>query len=152
VYTIVTGDTRAQVFFYIFGPAASGKSVFSQTVAALLPEQVVVTTTLRDLAKDKFEVVNLGNKMLVTLADAEDFTGELSVLKAFVGQDTLKGSRKHVQGTVQITPVGLMMIVANHPFSATRDSGALGRRLWCFMTGATSKNRDPMIVRHADGT
>lgn len=148
MWAVLNNYTDPQIFLYISGPAATGKSVFTHTLTALLPPEAVVTTRLKDLNQDKFEVVNLSWKELVIMSDVEEYTGDMSVLKAFVGQDILKGSRKYVQGTFSVEPTGLLMVLANHPFSSHRDAGgALARRLLPFSADKVSVKRVPLITR-----
>lgn len=144
--------TDPQVFLYISGPGATGKSVLTHTLSGLLPPEAVVTTRLKDLNQDKFEIINLNWKDLVIMSDVEDYTGEMSVLKAFVGQDILKGTKKYVQGTFEVVPTGLVMVLANHPFTSNRDSGgALARRLLPFKADNVSRLRQALITRVSGG-
>ncbi len=132
---------------YISGPGATGKSVFAHVLSALLSPEAVVATRLKDLNQDKFEVINLAKRDFVIINDVEDYTGDMSVLKAFVGQDILKGSRKYVQGTFKVQAEGIIIALANHPFSSSKDSGAaLSRRLLPFQTTIVSKSRVPLIT------
>ena len=61
---IVKGILRYQVFFYVFGPGASGKSMFLETISLLIGEKSVHTTTLKALQNDPFDILNLAGKKL----------------------------------------------------------------------------------------
>jgi len=113
---------------------------------ALLPKESVANTRLRDLNTDRFEITNLSYKNLIVIPDSENFVGDLSILKAYVGNDAIKGSVKYVQGSVDVNPVGLLLILGNHTFSTKNDpGGALFRRLIPFPTVTISNSREPLI-------
>ncbi len=140
------------MFLYIVGPGSSGKSVFAHIISSLLPLEDVIATRLKDLNQDKFEVLNLANKLLVIINDLEEYVGDLSVLKAFVGQDVLKGSAKYVQGTFKVYPSGLLVVLANQGLSSHKDSGgALSRRTCYFIADTVSTSRNALIIPNPNG-
>ena len=146
MWAVLHNYTDPQIFLYISGPGSTGKSIFAHVLSSLLPPESVTSTSLKNLNTDRYEVLNISCKSLVVLNDAEDYSGDMSILKAFVGQDKLDGNRKFVQGNFPVIPSGIVLILANHPFSSSRDSGgALSRRVIPFDASRISKSRVPLI-------
>ena len=122
-------------------------------IASLFSDSCVAYTSLRDLNGDRFEIVNLCEKLLIIINDAEKYQGDYSVLKAFTGQDTVKGSIKYIQGSVQVIPRGIILAAGNFAFNPGTDKGnALGRRLVPFSANNVSHKRDSLIVKKPNGT
>jgi putative DNA primase/helicase len=150
--SVLYGDTSPQIFLHISGAAATGKSIYAHVLSSLLPSEAVVSTRIRDLNLDKFEVINLSLKSLIVISDVEDYTGDMSIIKAFVGQDVLKGSVKYVQGNFDVIPTGIILVIGNQPFTSDKDSGgALARRALCFTAGKPTDSRVPLIYRQSVG-
>lgn len=123
------GDNRAQVFIYIYGPGGTGKSTLVNILTMIAGETSTLTTTFRDLSKDKFEGLNLEGKRLICINDTDQYHGDLSVVKAISGGDTIQGRLKHKDGAIEIKPKGLLLITGNQPLQTRDPSGALGRRM-----------------------
>jgi len=138
---------------YVFGPGATGKSMFGITLSAILPSDQVTISSMRSLNRNEFEVINLSNKALVIMNDIDDYSGDLNILKAFVGGDMLQGSIKYVQGSFKVRPAGLLLVLANHAFASRRDAGgALARRILPIPARNISKERTPLLAATSDGT
>ena len=88
---VLKSNLDLQVFFYIHGPGASGKSLFVLLLTLLVGESSVHTTNFKALTSDPFETINLANKGLIVLNDSEEHIAEMSILKALVGNDTVRG-------------------------------------------------------------
>jgi len=123
-----------QIFLYMLGPGGTGKTQFSLIATALVGKEGTLTTSLKSLSGDHFELSNLQNKKLILISEAEDYTGDLSILKALVGNDALKGRIKHVSGSREINPAGLVLIVGNNPLQIKDTSNAINRRMRVFKT------------------
>ena len=61
--------TDFQVCLYMFGPGGSGKSTIANIFCALVGDKKVISTTLKALNTDPFEIVNLVGKKLVLISD-----------------------------------------------------------------------------------
>lgn len=134
-----------QVFFVLVGPAASGKSTLATVATALAGKEGTITTSLRSLHKDPFELSNLCGKKLILLSDSEKYQGDFQVIKQIVGCDSLQGRTKFVQGSHEVTPEGIITIVTNSPLSSRDQSGALTRRMRTFKTEKVFSERIPYL-------
>lgn len=143
--TVIAVNKNAQVFLYVVGAGATGKSIFGHILAALIGFDRVVHTTLKSLNSDNFETYNLAGKPLIMISDSEEYVGDLAILKQIVGNDAIKGRAKYVQGAFNITNTGNIMIIANIPFTARETSNAISRRLLVFPANNISKERKPLI-------
>ena len=129
VWSILHGDTEAQVFLYLYGPGGTGKSTLVNLLTMLVGEEATLTTTLRDLQQDKFEGANLTGKRLICINDTETFKGDLYVLKAITGGDSIIGRTKHASGSFEVRPHGRLVITGNVMLQTRDASGALDRRM-----------------------
>ena len=118
----------AQMFIYLLGPSGTGKSTLANVARALVGENMVLTTTLKDLHNDRFEALNLVGKRLILVSDAEHYQGDLSILKSITSGDLVRGRVKHVQGSIEVIPEGLLLITGNQPLGARYAGGTISRR------------------------
>lgn len=123
-----------QVFFVLVGPGASGKSTLATLATALVGREGTITTSLRSLHKDPFELTNLSGKKLILLSDSERYQGDLQIIKQIVGCDSLQGRTKFIQGSQEVIPEGIVTIVTNTPLTSKDNSNALTRRMRIFRT------------------
>lgn len=128
-WSAMTGDNRAQVFIYIYGPGGTGKTTLVNVLTMIAGEGSTLTTTLRDLSQDKFEGLNLAGKRLICINDTDQYQGDLSIIKAISGGDSIQGRTKHKSGATEITPHGLVIITGNQPLQTRDPSGAISRRM-----------------------
>lgn len=142
---VLAGEKSAQVFLYVFGPGSTGKSVFANVLIALIGKERVIQTTLKNLNTDVFELYNLIGKPLIMISDSELYTGDLSVLKQIVGNDSIQGRAKYIQGAFDIAQTGNVMVVANVLFTSKDQSTAVSRRLLVFPADAISHSRKVLI-------
>jgi len=98
----------------VYGRSGRYGSTFAWLATALVGKHFTVTTSLRSLHSDPFEVAHLQGKSLILVSDSERYRGDLSVLKQLSGGDALKGRIKLVQGSFEIQPEALMLITANN--------------------------------------
>lgn len=144
---LISRYRETQTFLYIQGQARTGKSVLGHIASALIGDRGTVVTSLRSLNNDGFEVYNLKDKHLIIISDTEYYSGDLSVLKQAVGGDPLKGRIKFVQGSHDIYPRGLIMIIGNYGFGSQDTSGAIKRRMRLFKADNPVDNFSPLIYR-----
>ena len=90
--------TEAQIFLYIMGPGGTGKSVFANLTTAFIGKESAITTSLKVLNSDRFEITNLVGKKLISIVDSTFYKGDVSVLKMLTGGDSLMGRTKYAQG------------------------------------------------------
>jgi putative DNA primase/helicase len=120
--------TGAQIFLYVCGPGGTGKTTFALLASALVGRERTITTSLERLNKDNFEALNLLFKKLFLINDSEFYRKDFTTLKNLTGCDSVPGREKHVQGSTEVTPRGLLLITSNYPLGLTDSSGAIERR------------------------
>ncbi len=147
LYTIVFIMLKFQVFIYIFGPGASGKSMFTNLLMPLLGEQSVISTTLQALSSDQFEVINLSGKKLVFINDTPGMITNTHTIKAYSGQDSLRRRAMHTQGTYNVTPESIIVAVGNDPLVTQDVRNAIKRRMRAFETSIVSTECKYLIIR-----
>ena len=123
------GDNRSQIFLYILGPGGTGKSTFVNILTMVVGSEATLTTTFRDLNQDRFEGLNLIGKRLICINDTESFKGDISVVKAITGGDSIVGREKHKSGAYEVVPRGLLIVTGNGPLQTRDVSGAISRRI-----------------------
>jgi phage/plasmid-associated DNA primase len=128
-HTVICGSKEAQVFFYLYGPAASGKTMLSNYLAALIGRDRVIYTTLKKLNTDMFELYNLRFKALIQISDSERYELDIPILKQLVGSDPIHASVKYVQGSFPLKHIGNLMIISNHEFKSKDNTAAIVRRI-----------------------
>lgn len=126
---ILIGELRYQVFFYLYGYGGTGKTLLTRIIEALVGVEGTHVTSLKSLNCDQFEILNIVDKKLVLMSDTEQYSKDLSVLKALVGEDLLRGRVMFKSGTLNIRFPGLVLIVGNQLLSARDSSNAMLRRI-----------------------
>lgn len=89
---VLHSRVELQVFLYLQGPGGTGKSQQLALIAtALVGKEATITTTLKSLHSDQFELAALIGKKLVFVSDTEHYKADMSVLKALVGNHGTEG-------------------------------------------------------------
>lgn len=148
---VLEGYKQSQVFLYVLGPGGTGKTMFANTLMALLGRDRVIQTSLKALNHDQFETYNLIGKPLIMISEADSYSGELVILKQIVGNDTIKGRAKYVQGSFDIHETGNVMVVSNNPFASKEGSTAIMRRLLIFPATKIHTGRLALIEPTSNG-
>ncbi|EIJ41840.1 D5-like protein, partial [Beggiatoa alba B18LD] len=125
---IVTSRVELQRYLEIIGVGGSGKGTFIRLCELLVGEQNTHSTELKLLEKGQFETACLYGKKLITITDSQNFAGDVSVLKAITGQDTLRYERKGIQATAGFKATGLVVIAANEAISSKDYTSGIARR------------------------
>lgn len=148
-WSAMTGDNRAQVFIYIYGPGGTGKTTLVNVLTMIAGEGSTLTTTLRDLSQDKFEGLNVAGKRLICINDTDQYQGDLSIIKAISGGDSIQGRTKHKSGATEVTPHGLVIITGNQPLQTRDPSGAISRRMRVLKMDkvVSPRERKPLLYR-----
>ena len=144
---IVKSVLDLQALFYIFGPGDTGRSQLVQLLTLLLGENNVHTTTLKALQTDSLEVVNLANKKLNTINDIKDYIQDISIVKAFTGNDSLRARIMRENTSLGIGAAGFVLAVANQPLSVKDRGNAIVRRMRPFKTVNVPSSRKPLLER-----
>jgi len=141
----VMSNTSFQMFLYILGKGATGKSTFGHIASALVGDRATLATSLRSLHLDPFEIYNLMGKKLILINDTENYRGDISVLKQLVGGDAMRGRMKFVQGSFNVEAEGMLLILGNHPLGIKDASDAIHRRMRTFKVSHVFEERDIVL-------
>ena len=126
----VTGRVDLHRFLEAIGPGGTGKSTYTRIAKALVGVRNVFTTELKHLEQNRFESSGIYGKRLVEITDSERYVGNITVLKAITGQDSLRYERKYIQQGDGFTPQCMVIVCANEQIqSADYTSGLERRRL-----------------------
>jgi putative DNA primase/helicase len=131
-WALVHSFLENQIFLYVQGPGATGKSVFTHLASAIVGKNAVITTSLKVLNNDPFEVTNLADKKLISIVDSTFYKGDIAVLKMISENDSLMGRTKYLQGSFEVKIQGLVLIVSYFPLGSLDTSGAITRRMRLF--------------------
>ncbi|MBD1892929.1 phage/plasmid primase, P4 family [Coleofasciculus sp. FACHB-SPT9] len=127
---IVKGRSDLQRYLELVGPGGTGKSTYIRLAMALVGLRNTHTTTLQRLEGNRFETASIRGKRLVVITDSERYAGNVSVLKAITGGDSLPYEAKFQQSTGGFTPTTMVVVAANEVVqSADYTSGLERRRL-----------------------
>lgn len=146
---ILLSKVNFQVVIYLYGPGASGKSQLTSLLKALIGNTSVMSTTLDALSHDKFEIINFLGKKLILVNDSDGSLKNSSTVKAYSGNDELRGRNMFQALTQNIMPEGLMVIVSNNPIHLEQKdfNNGLSRRMKTYETFKTTNSRTPLITR-----
>ena len=125
---VLCGRTDIQRFPELVGPGGSGKGTFTRLAQGLVGLDNVAVTELKYLESNRFETSNLIHKRLIVVADAEQWAGQITTLKALTGGDSLRVERKHVQTHPDAVAEGLVLVSANEPITSADYTSGLTRR------------------------
>ena len=144
-YAVIFRKYSAQVFLSLTGAPATGKSTFVNILTALVGQKNVISTNLKTLVSDKYEVANLKGKSLILINDCEEYSNDLGILKQITGGDLLSGRKKYLQGSFDFYVNGFVILVTNHFLKAKDPTSALLRRIRIMYADKISKSRTPLF-------
>lgn len=117
----LTGDTRKQIFFFLYGLGNNGKSVFTSTLRKLLGHYAIRVSTDLFMLKDKSSgnghkegLANIKGKRLVIASELDDGRHlAVSLIKDLTGGENIRADRKY-QHEIEFTPECKLWLVGNH--------------------------------------
>lgn len=129
----LTGDTSEQAIFFIYGPSASGKSVFVETITGVLGDYAVAAPVDAFMAvrgdRHPTDLAGLVGARLVTASETEPGQRWAEArVKMLSGGDTIT-ARFMRQDFFSFTPTFKLLIAGNHRPSIRNVNAALRRRL-----------------------
>jgi len=125
---ILRGKAELQRYLEIIGPGGTGKGTFIRLCELIIGEQNCHSTELKHLENNRFETANLYGKRLITITDSQNYAGDVSVLKAMTGQDTLRYEEKNKQGGQGFKLQAMIVIAANEPIASKDYTSGIARR------------------------
>ena len=128
LHAVLLGYVDLHRFLELIGPGGSGKSTFIWLAEQLVGAANTITSEIRYLEQNRFETASLYLKRLVLITDAERYAGEVSVLKALTGGDTLRYEEKYKQSRNSFQPEAMVIIAANQEIQSRDFTSGLQRR------------------------
>jgi putative DNA primase/helicase len=149
----LTGDTRSQTMFFLYGLGSNGKSTFITTIRKLTAGYGIKANTSLFMAKDKNssgpseDLANLQGKRFVMASEIEDGRRLAVVLiKEMTGGEAIRADRKY-EHEVEFQPVHKIWLVGNHKPVITDTTLSIWRRvkLIPFTITIANKEVDPQL-------
>jgi len=125
---ILNSRTDIHRLLELVGPGGSGKSTYARLAQALIGTQNTHTTTLAKLEGSRFETACLWNKRLAIVNDSERYAGNVTILKAASGGDTIPHEVKFVQSRRGFTFDGKFILTSNEIIQSSDYTSGLERR------------------------
>ena len=131
----LTGHTREEVLFYLFGPSRAGKGLFSEVLLALLSKPVATSvnfdtfTAQRTGDSQNFDLAPLRPTRIVFASESNAYErfNEAKV-KALTGGDEIYCAFKHRQ-FFSYRPAFKIWLMSNQPVNADPDDDAVWGRV-----------------------
>jgi len=131
----LTGDTKSQVLFFLYGLGNNGKSTFVTTIRKLTGGYGERVNTDLFIVKDKNTggpkeaLANLKGKRYVVASEIEDGKRlAVSLIKDMTGGETIKADRKY-EHEIEYQPTHKLWIVGNHKLVITDTTLSIWRRV-----------------------
>jgi len=145
---VLRGRADLQRYMELIGPGGTGKGTYIRLNEAMIGKANCHSTELKHLENNRFETASLYGKRLTIITDSQNYAGDVSVLKALTGQDTIRYEEKNKQGGEGFRYTGMILIAANEAI-ASKDytSGILRRRITIeFKNRVNSEQRRDLIT------
>lgn len=152
MWAVLCSKTEWQFFLYFSGPGSTGKSSIVNVMKYLVGIDSVHTTTLKAMNQDQFEIVNLIGKKLVVINDTEDYIQNMDVVKAYTGNDSLRGRKMYVQDTIEVEAEGIIVATGNSPLNVRDKHSSIHRRVRYFKTSNVYKGVGNTLISRVSGT
>ena len=130
----LTGDTRAQLLFFVYGEGGTGKSTFLRTIASALGTYAraanMTTFTARKHDMHLSELAALAGARLVTASETESGRKWAEAkIKELTGGDPITANFMR-QDPFTFKPVFKLIMAGNHAPALDNVDSAMKRRLW----------------------
>jgi len=144
----LTGDTRSQTMFFLYGLGSNGKSTFITTIRKLTGGYGAKANTSLFMTKDKNsggpseDLANLQGKRFVMASEIEDGRRLAVVLiKEMTGGEVIRADRKY-EHEIEFQPVHKIWLVGNHKPVITDTTLSIWRRVKLIPFIVTIANRE----------
>ena len=150
----LTGSTREQVFFFLHGFGANGKSVFLQTCCAVFGDYATTAALDTFMAsqgeRHSTDLAGLRGARLVVVSETEPGRAWAETrIKAISGGDKISARFMH-RDFFEFTPTFKLMVAGNHRPRLTGVGEAWRRRIHLIPFSVTipAEKRDGRLVEH----
>ena len=148
----LTGSTQEQVFFFLHGSGANGKSVFLQTLAWVLRDYAATATadtfTNRGQTRHLTELAGLRAARLVLVSETEAGEGWAEArIKSITGGETIRANFMY-KDHFEFLPQFKLIVAGNHRPSLSEVGEAMRRRLHIipFAVTIAPEDRNPNLI------
>ena len=130
----ITGHTREEVMFYVFGPTRAGKGTFTETLTATLGAPLVKVTafetfTQRNADAQGFALAPLMQSRIVFASESNRYRKfDAAKVKGLTGGDTIQASFKR-RDHFNYRPRFKIWLASNWPVNADPDDDAFWARV-----------------------
>jgi putative DNA primase/helicase len=125
---IITCRVDLQRYLELIGSGGTGKGTFIRLAEMLVSEKNTHVTELKRLENSPFETSKIYGKHLILITDADNYAGDVGVLKALTGQDSLPYEQKYKQAGESFQSRAMIIIAANEPIQSKDYTSGLQRR------------------------
>lgn len=148
----LTGDTREEKIFFLYGPSATGKSTFIEALKATLGDYAATSDFETFLKKPstgglRNDIARLAGVRFVSSIEVEEGKKMAeSLIKSISGGDTIT-ARHLYQEFFEFKPKSKFILAANHKPTLRNDDDAIWRRILQvpFDKSIPEEKRDPSI-------
>lgn len=130
----ITGETREECFFYLYGPTRSGKGTLTETLRALLPKPFSITrdfesfSTSRSGDTQNFDLAGLKSSRLVIASESNRNQRLNSAkIKDITGGGEISAAHKHKEH-FEFPAKFKVWLVSNHPVNGDAGDDAFWAR------------------------
>ncbi len=134
----LTGHTREEKLFYLYGPPRAGKGTITETLLALLPHPISTEadfasfTAKRDNDSQNFDLAELKPARLVIASESNRYQAlNPAKIKSLTGGNHVRCAFKH-RDMFTYRPQFKVWLVSNHEVLADADDDALWARVQVF--------------------
>jgi len=131
----LTGHTKEEVLFYLFGPPRSGKGIFLETLLTLLGSPLAeavgfhLLTAPHDADTQNFQLAPLRGSRLIAASESNQYERfNEAKLKAVTGGDSIQAAFKH-HTSFSFRPTFKIFLSSNQPINADPDDDAVWGRV-----------------------
>lgn len=131
----LTGHTREEKMFYLYGPPRAGKGTFTETLLALLPDPLstevdfVSFTARRESDSQNFDLAELKPARVVFASESNRYQSlNPAKIKQVTGGNRIRCAFKH-KDMFTYKPQFKVWLVSNHQVNADADDDALWGRV-----------------------
>lgn len=131
----ISGETREEIMFYLYGPPRAGKGTFTETLLAMLGQPLGRGVNFRMFTADRsgdtsmFDFAELVGTRFIAASESNRYKGmNEEVVKSVTGNDPLHVAKKH-RPHFQLIWKAKVWLTSNWPVNADVDDQAVWTRL-----------------------